>query len=73
MTSNDDYVVYGGEFPRVNGVSQQGLVRFPAREVSPNNDQVQSYAETTPTLTPTSVRAPCVSAGRPRGTATTSA
>lgn len=28
ITGNDQYVVVGGEFPRVNGVNQQGLVRF---------------------------------------------
>lgn len=28
VTGNDQYVVFGGEFPRVNGVAQQGLVRF---------------------------------------------
>ena len=28
MTGNSQYVVYGGEFPRVNGNGQQGLVRF---------------------------------------------
>ena len=28
VTGNSDYVVYGGEFPSVNGVGQQGLVRF---------------------------------------------
>ena len=31
VTGNDDYVVVGGEFPRVNGVNQQGLVRFARR------------------------------------------
>ena len=28
VAANDQYVVYGGEFPRVNGINQQGLVRF---------------------------------------------
>ena len=28
VTGNDNYVVLGGEFPTVNGVAQQGLVRF---------------------------------------------
>ncbi|WP_236834275.1 PKD domain-containing protein, partial [Blastococcus sp. KM273129] len=28
VTGNEQYVVYGGEFPRVNGQAQQGLVRF---------------------------------------------
>ena len=31
-----DYVVMGGEFPRVNGKGQQGLVRFATREKAPN-------------------------------------
>lgn len=35
LTGNDDYVVYGGEFPRVNGSGQQGLVRFGKRPVAP--------------------------------------
>jgi hypothetical protein len=38
VTGNGQYVSYGGEFPRVNGVSQQGLVRFamPATAGTPN-------------------------------------
>lgn len=28
VSGNADYIVLGGEFPRVNGVAQQGLVRF---------------------------------------------
>ena len=31
-----DYVVMGGEFPRVNGKGQQGLVRFSTRAKAPN-------------------------------------
>ena len=31
-----DYVVVGGEFPRVNGVNQQGLVRFRTKAGAPN-------------------------------------
>ena len=34
-TGNDDFVVFGGEFPRVNGTGQQGLVRFGKRPVAP--------------------------------------
>ncbi len=30
------WVVYGGEFPRVNGVAQQGIVRFRTRAGAPN-------------------------------------
>ena len=36
VTGNSDYVVYGGEFPRVNGVAQQGLVRYAVPAVAPN-------------------------------------
>ncbi|WP_217645265.1 PKD domain-containing protein [Nocardioides terrae] len=36
VTGNDDYVLYGGEFPRVNNVAQSGLVRFARREIAPN-------------------------------------
>ncbi len=35
VTGNDDYLVYGGEFPRVNGTAQQGLVRFAKRPIAP--------------------------------------
>ncbi len=52
ITSNGDYTVLGGEFPRVNGIAQQGLVRFARRAISPLVDPIQSYAELTPTLTP---------------------
>ncbi len=36
VTGNDRYVVYGGEFPRVNGVGQQGLVRYALPDTAPN-------------------------------------
>jgi hypothetical protein len=36
VTGNTDYVVYGGEFLGVNGVKQQGLVRFGIASVAPN-------------------------------------
>ncbi|GGR48645.1 hypothetical protein GCM10010197_13020 [Nocardioides luteus] len=36
VTATDDYVVYGGEFLKVNGVAQQGLVRFAVKDVAPN-------------------------------------
>lgn len=35
VTGNDTYVVMGGEFPTVNGVGQQGLVRFATKGTSP--------------------------------------
>jgi PKD repeat protein len=36
VSGNSQYVVYGGEFPRVNGVPQQGLVRFAVPAGAPN-------------------------------------
>lgn len=36
ITGNSDYVVIGGEFPRVDGTPQQGLVRFATRAIAPN-------------------------------------
>ncbi len=36
VTADERYVVMGGEFPRVNGVAQQGLVRFAVRALAPN-------------------------------------
>ncbi len=51
VATNGDYTVLGGEFPRVNGTDQQGLVRFAKRAISPKVDQIQNYTELTPTLT----------------------
>ena len=36
VTGNANYVVYGGEFPSVNGVKQQGLVRMATKAIAPN-------------------------------------
>ncbi len=36
VTGNGQYVVMGGEFPTVNGVAQQGLVRFALPSIAPN-------------------------------------
>ncbi|MFE6646188.1 hypothetical protein ACFVJS_06490 [Nocardioides sp. NPDC057772] len=36
VTANADYVVYGGEFLKVDGVAQQGLVRFAIKTIAPN-------------------------------------
>jgi len=36
VTGNGQYVVYGGEFPRVNGAGQQGLVRYAVPALAPN-------------------------------------
>jgi hypothetical protein len=36
VTANSSYVIYGGEFVKVNGVAQQGLVRFAVKDIAPN-------------------------------------
>ncbi|HEX2315374.1 MAG TPA: hypothetical protein VHJ17_16645, partial [Thermomonospora sp.] len=36
VTGNGEYLVYAGEFPRVNGVGQQGLVRYAMPGTAPN-------------------------------------
>jgi hypothetical protein len=36
VTANAKYVLYGGEFLKVNGVAQQGLVRFAVKDIAPN-------------------------------------
>lgn len=37
-TSASGYVLYGGEFPSVNGKAQAGLVRFAVPSIAPNHD-----------------------------------
>ena len=71
VDSNGDYTVLGGEFPKVNGVAQYGLVRFAKKAISPTVDAIQNYTELTPTVTTARPREPCGSAGRRHGTATT--
>ncbi len=36
VEGNEQFVAYAGEFPRVNGVGQQGLVRFALPSIAPN-------------------------------------
>ncbi|WP_225984189.1 PKD domain-containing protein [Epidermidibacterium keratini] len=36
VVTSGNYVLYGGEFVSINGVKQQGLVRFAKAEVAPN-------------------------------------
>lgn len=43
VTGNPTYVVYGGEFLGVNGVKQQGLVRFGIASVAPNQVGPDGY------------------------------
>ena len=41
VEGNSQYVVLGGEFPRVNGANQQGLARFAIKSIAPNQDLLQ--------------------------------
>jgi PKD repeat protein len=50
VTGNSQYVVLGGEFPKVNGTAQQGLVRFAVKSIAPNKDGPQITTSLTPTV-----------------------
>ena len=51
VVSAGDYVILGGEFPRVNGVNQQGLVRFSSgADVAKKSGPVRVGVDFTPTL-----------------------
>ena len=50
IEGNSNYLVLGGEFPRVNGTNQQGLARFATKNIAPNKDTIQGYPELTPTV-----------------------
>jgi len=54
VSGNANYVVLGGEFPKVNGVAQQGLTRFAVRAIAPNKQGPQGVAELKPTIAPLS-------------------
>jgi len=51
VSGNDRYVVYGGEFPLVNDVGQQGLARFAISSVAPNKVPPVTNAELVPNVT----------------------
>ncbi|SCX40028.1 PKD domain-containing protein [Klenkia marina] len=53
VTGTSQYVVYGGEFPRVNGTGQQGLVRFAVRPLAPNKVGPAAGSLAAPTVTAT--------------------
>lgn len=48
VTGNDDYIVMGGEFTRVNGQAQQGLVRFATPAIAPNDRGPSLFSTTYP-------------------------
>ncbi|ROQ38587.1 concanavalin A-like lectin/glucanase superfamily protein [Frondihabitans sp. PhB188] len=46
VTGNSKYVVYGGEFPTVNGVAQEGLARFAVSSLASNSAGPQASGAT---------------------------
>ncbi len=56
VVANDNYVVYGGEFLKVNNKAQQGLVRFAKKAIAPNKSGPQQSGVDFP-ISATSLRA----------------
>ncbi len=48
LAGNNDYVVMGGEFTKVNNVAQQGLVRFASAAIAPNKRGPSLFNDTYP-------------------------
>ncbi|MEW2359031.1 LamG-like jellyroll fold domain-containing protein [Spirillospora sp. NPDC029432] len=48
VTGTSEYIAMGGEFPRVNGTNQQGLVRFGVKDRAPNDEGPQASDLGTP-------------------------
>ena len=55
VTGNSNYVLYGGEFPKVDNIAQQGIVRFAVHALAPNKTgpRATATAPFTPTATST--------------------
>ena len=53
VEGNGDYVVLGGEFPKVNGAAQQGLTRFLKKSVGPHSLKPLYVTAMNPTATST--------------------
>ena len=69
---NSQYVVQGGEFPKVNGVAQQGLVRFAIPSIAPNKQGPRALrGRPEPDASSTLATAASGSSGRRTGTVTT--
>lgn len=51
VSGNDRYVVLGGEFPSVNGVAQQGLVRFAVQPTGKSTKPIMSGGNLVPSVT----------------------
>ena len=43
VTGNSDYIVMGGEFPKVNNTGQQGLVRFARKGLAVSSVPARSW------------------------------
>jgi trimeric autotransporter adhesin len=54
LTGNSDYISLGGEFPSINSVAQQGLVRFARPGLAPNKRGIQNPVWTTAATSPSS-------------------
>ena len=50
VSGNSKYILYGGEFTHVNGVAQQGLVRFAVPSAAPNKVAPIVTTELVPTV-----------------------
>lgn len=50
-----DYLALGGEFPKVNGLAQQGLVRFARKALAPLKEGPRSGQDLVPVIDTTSV------------------
>lgn len=48
VAGNRDYVVMGGEFTRVNGKAQQGLVRYAVSDIAPNQQGPRLFGDSYP-------------------------
>jgi PKD repeat protein len=53
LSGNGNYVSVGGEFPRVNGTAQQGLVRFAISSIAPDTVGPTTASSLTPIVTST--------------------
>ncbi|RFS84680.1 PKD domain-containing protein [Actinomadura spongiicola] len=49
VTGNSEYVAMGGEFPKVNGKAQEGIVRFALKADAPNKEGPEAAELGTPT------------------------
>jgi PKD repeat protein len=53
VSGNSNYIVMGGEFPTVNKVAQNGLVRFAVKSIAPNKVAPIANASLIPVVTST--------------------